>query len=87
MVLAGLALIVSDRGSWAQSGSGQSRAPLTATGSKVKTTEEVYKNIQVLRGVPADQLNPTMRLVALSLGVQCSFCHVEGADDKDDKQE
>ena len=87
MVLSGLALIVCNRGVWARSGTGQSSAPLTAMGSKVKTTEEVYKNIQVLRGVPADQLNPTMRLVALSLGVQCSFCHVEGADDKDDKQE
>jgi photosynthetic reaction center cytochrome c subunit len=49
-----------------------------------KTTDEVYKNIQVLKGIPAEQLIPTMQFVAASLGQQCTFCHVE-ARDKDDK--
>lgn len=51
-----------------------------------KTAEQVYKNIQVLKGVPADQLIPAMQFITASLGVQCDFCHMENAFDKDDKQ-
>jgi hypothetical protein len=43
------------------------------------------KNIQVLKDVPADQIFPTMQFISISLGVECEFCHVEGAFDKDDK--
>lgn len=39
--------------------------------------EEVYKNIQVLNGITADQMGPTMQLFQASLGVDCEFCHVE----------
>jgi hypothetical protein len=38
--------------------------------------EEVYQNIQVLNGITADQMGPTMQLFAASLGVDCEFCHV-----------
>jgi photosynthetic reaction center cytochrome c subunit len=48
--------------------------------------EEHYKNIQVLKGIPADQLIPGMQFIAVSLGVECQFCHVEGAFEKDDKK-
>ena len=51
-----------------------------------KKAEEQYKNIQVLKGIPADQLIPAMQFIATSLGVGCEFCHVEGAFDKDDKK-
>ncbi len=51
-----------------------------------KTTEQAYKNIQVLKGAPADQLIPAMQFISASLGVQCDFCHVENAFDKDDKE-
>ena len=51
-----------------------------------KMTEDVFKNIQVLKGVPADQLIPTMQFITASLGVECDFCHVQGAFDKDDKK-
>src|SRR5207302_9574503 len=51
-----------------------------------KTSEQVYKNIQVLKGVPADQFIPAMQFIAASLGVQCDFCHIENAFDKDDKE-
>ena len=64
--------------------SGQT-SPAPAT-SKVKTTEEAYKNIQTLKGIPADQLIPAMQFITYSLGVECSFCHVEGAFEKDDKK-
>jgi hypothetical protein len=64
----------------AQSGPGQS---VPAAG---KTAEEVYKNIQVLKGVPADQVIPAMQFISASLGVECEHCHVERAFDKDDKK-
>src|ERR1700722_9955381 len=51
-----------------------------------KKAEEQYKNIQVLKGIPADQLVPGMQFITASLGVECQFCHVEGAFEKDDKK-
>lgn len=51
-----------------------------------KKAEEQFKNIQVLKGIPADQLFPTMQFITASLGVQCDFCHVQGAFEKDDKK-
>lgn len=63
----------------------QSQQP--ATGEK--TAAQQFKNIQVLKDVPASQLIPGMRYITNALGVQCNFCHVEGnfaADDKQEKQ-
>jgi photosynthetic reaction center cytochrome c subunit len=51
-----------------------------------KTTEQAFKNIQVLKGYPSDQLIPAMQFIANSLGVECDYCHVQGAFDKDDKK-
>ena len=51
-----------------------------------KTAEQAYKNIKVLKTIPADQLIPSMQFVAASLGVECDFCHVAGAFEKDDKK-
>ncbi len=50
-----------------------------------KTAEQVFKNIVVLKGTPADQLMPAMQFVAASLGVNCEFCHVRGQMDSDEK--
>ncbi len=58
-------------------------APPAAAG---KPAEQVYKNIQVLKGVPADQIVPAMQFITASLGVQCDFCHLENAFEKDDKE-
>jgi hypothetical protein len=55
-------------------------------GSASKTAEQAYKNIKVLKTVPADQLMPSMQFISASLGVECEFCHVAGAFDKDDKK-
>jgi len=52
-----------------------------------KTAEQQFKNIQVLKDIPAEQLVPTMQFIAGALGVDCEFCHVEHAMDKDDKKE
>jgi photosynthetic reaction center cytochrome c subunit len=52
-----------------------------------KLAEEVFKNIQSLKGTPADQLIPAMQFISASLGVECGFCHVQGKMDLDDKKE
>jgi len=51
-----------------------------------KTTEQAFKNIQVLKNLPEDQLVPAMQFVSASLGVGCDFCHVQGKFDQDDKK-
>lgn len=54
--------------------------------STPKKAEEQFKNIQTLKGIPADQLIPSMQFITASLGVECDFCHVQNAFEKDDKK-
>src|SRR5437016_1943252 len=61
----------------------RAQEPKTAP-SEQKTAEQVYRNIQVLKGTPADQLLGTMNFIAGSLGVACNHCHTNPFD-KDDK--
>ena len=56
------------------------------SGAPPKTAGEAYKNIQVLKDAPAEQLVPAMQFITASLGVGCDHCHVAGAFEKDDKQ-
>lgn len=53
-----------------------------------QTMEQKYKNIQVLKGLPASQLRPMMNYISGALGVNCAFCHVRTGDqwefEKDD---
>lgn len=51
-----------------------------------KKASEVFKNVQVLKDIPSDQLIPSMQFITSSLGVQCAYCHVENGFDKDDKK-
>src|ERR1700726_386335 len=51
-----------------------------------KRAEEQFKNIQVLKGIPADQLIPAMQFITASLGVECEYCHDHQAMDNDDKK-
>jgi photosynthetic reaction center cytochrome c subunit len=41
-----------------------------------KKAEEVYKNIQVLQGTPAEDLIQVMHVIKGDLGVECEYCHV-----------
>ena len=50
-----------------------------------RPVEEAFKNIQSLKGITAGRLMATMNGFTRSLGVDCAFCHVPGAFDKDDK--
>jgi hypothetical protein len=76
VTLASLALLFGVRIAWSQG------SPVPA-----RTADQQFKNIQVLKDIPADQLIPTMQFIAGSLGVDCQFCHVENAMDKDEKEE
>jgi outer membrane lipoprotein-sorting protein len=51
-----------------------------------KPAEQAFKNIQVLKGTPSNEVVPAMQFIANSLGVECQFCHVQGAFEKDDKK-
>ncbi len=62
----------------------QNTAP--ATPIAPKTAGEAFKNVKVLKDIPADSLIPAMQFIAASLGKECEFCHVQGAFEKDDKQ-
>ena len=53
--------------------------------ARAQTTEQKFKNIQVLKGLPATDLDPTMAFISGSLGVRCSYCHAANGFDKDDK--
>ncbi|HZK78815.1 MAG TPA: c-type cytochrome [Gemmatimonadaceae bacterium] len=55
-------------------------------GKEQMPAEQVYKNIQMFKGMPAQRLLAIMnRGFSNSLGVSCSHCHVVGEYDKEDK--
>ena len=88
-VLAGAVLIVGAQAPakpqlWDSSKTPQAAA---AASPAPKLAEEQFKNIQVLKGIPADQVIPSMQFIANSLHVDCEYCHVERAFEKDDKEE
>ena len=47
--------------------------------------EEVFKNIEVLKGMPAGLMGPTMEFFRISLGTGCVLCHVVEKYDVEDK--
>lgn len=61
-------------------------APLAAD-MKGKTADQFYKKIEVLKGIPAEQIHPAMEYITTALGVGCGYCHVIGHFDQDDKRE
>jgi hypothetical protein len=55
-------------------------------GQEDKPAGEVFKNIQMLKAMPAARLLRVMELgYAKSLGVNCTHCHVPGQWEKEDK--
>lgn len=65
---------------WAAGTSGQDAKP--AAGAKPQMSEEAFKNIQVLRGIPVNEFMGTMGFFSASLSMNCTDCHVtESAGD------
>jgi hypothetical protein len=58
--------------------------PLPAS-SREERAEQKYKNIQMLKGLPADRLMSVMFAFKSSLGVDCTYCHIKDQFEKDDK--
>lgn len=61
---------------------------LTITGKENEPAETVFKNVQILKGMPAGRLLRLMKMGwARALGVDCSHCHVIGQWASDEKKE
>jgi hypothetical protein len=57
-----------------------------------KPQDKPQKNVQILKGLSAHELQRTMNLMRASLGVHCDYCHVNTEEggwqwEKDDKKE
>src|ERR1041385_3893424 len=50
------------------------------TDSQTKPAEQVYRNIQVLNGIPAGDVDGIMNFMSAALGVGCTHCHVNPWD-------
>ncbi len=50
-----------------------------------KLAEQVYKNIDILKGIPSERVPVIMAAFSRSLGVACTHCHVEGSLEKKEK--
>ncbi len=67
---------------------------IPAADGQARMAEEVFKNVQVLKGIPANEFMATMGFFSASLGMNCTDCHVpesagsweKYADDNEHKQ-
>jgi hypothetical protein len=55
-----------------------------ATPQKAQMAEDVFKNIQVLKGIPVDDFMGTMGIMSAAVGFDCSECHANAGTDKVD---
>src|SRR5207253_1091703 len=44
-------------------------------GPRPQMAEDVFKNIQVLKGIPVDEFMNTMGVFSVALGMSCEDCH------------
>ena len=56
-------------------------AAQTAPGERPPVAESVFKNIQVLKGIPVDDFMDTMGIMSAALGWDCSECHTGAGTD------
>jgi photosynthetic reaction center cytochrome c subunit len=56
----------------------------TAPSAKPQLAEDVFKNVQVLRGIPVDDFMGTMGIMSAALGFDCSECHTGAGTDRVD---
>ncbi|MGC2109789.1 MAG: c-type cytochrome [Candidatus Korobacteraceae bacterium] len=90
--LATAVLAVTFAGVMASGNAKPAQSPASNAAPAVQTAVQKYKNIQVLKDIPADQLIPSMQFITAALGVECDFCHVANPAgrlefEKDDKKE
>ena len=56
----------------------RSQSAKAGTDQKPQMSEEAFKNIQVLRGIPVNEFMGTMGFFSASLSMNCTDCHVDG---------
>src|SRR5690349_977225 len=44
-------------------------------GQRPQMAEDVFKNVQVLKGIPVDEFMDTMGMISASTGMNCVNCH------------
>jgi hypothetical protein len=54
-------------------------AVMSAQIERPQLAEEVFKNVQLLKGIPVKEFMGTMGMFSASLGLNCTDCHVEEA--------
>ena len=57
-------------------------APRAGSQEKVQTADQVFKNVQVLKGIPVDDFMGTMGLMCAAVGYDCSECHLGAGTEK-----
>jgi hypothetical protein len=55
----------------------------TPAGARV-TSDQVFKNVQVMKGIPVDDFMGTMGIMCVALGFDCSDCHAGAGTQKVD---
>jgi len=56
----------------------QTPAP-QAAGEKVPMSDDIFKSVQILKGIPVDTFFESMGMFASAMGNDCTFCHVKDA--------
>jgi hypothetical protein len=60
--------------------SGQAPTPAAAPAQNQMLSENVFKNVTVLRGIPVDEFMGTMGVFSAALGISCEDCHTGGSN-------
>jgi photosynthetic reaction center cytochrome c subunit len=60
-------------------GAAAQSAPAQTAADKVPLSDEVFKSVQILKGIPVDTFFEAMGMFASSMGNDCTFCHVKDA--------
>jgi photosynthetic reaction center cytochrome c subunit len=58
--------------------------PRAQSQTKAQKSDEAFKNVQVLKGIPVDDFVGTMGVMSAALGFDCSECHANAGTDKVD---
>jgi hypothetical protein len=53
-----------------------------ASSQKLPMSEEAFKNVQALKGIPVDDFMQTMGIMSAALGFDCQECHVGAGTDQ-----
>jgi hypothetical protein len=58
---------------------GLGQTPVQTPAGALQTSEQVFKNVQLLKGIPVDKFLEAMGMFANAMGNDCTFCHSPAA--------